>query len=174
MNFPQFETGRLILRQFSDDDLNDVFKGLSHPEVIRYYGVKYNSREETQKQMQWFKELEEKQTGIWWAITDAAERNFMGACGLNQIHPEFRKAEIGFWLLPEYWGKGIIAETLPLVCNYGFNTIGLHRIEAFVETENVNSRHTLAKMGFIHEGTMRDAELKDGKFISLEIHALIQ
>ena len=174
MNFPQFETDRLILRQFSDDDLDNVFKGLSHPEVIRYYGVKYTTREETKKQMQWFKELEEKLTGIWWAITGIAEHNFMGACGLNQIHQEFRKAEIGFWLLPEYWGKGIITEALPLVCHYGFDTIGLHRIEAFVETENLKSKHAIGKMGFIHEGTMRDAELKDGKFISLEIHALIQ
>ena len=79
--------------------------------------------------------------------------------------------EIGFWLLPEYWGKGIMTEGLPLIYNYGFNHLGLHRIERSVETENTICKKAIAKLKFSYEGTMKDCEIKNGKFISLDIYA---
>jgi len=47
----------------------------------------------------------------------------------------------------------------------------LHRIEGFVETDNVNCKNAMKKLDFIHEGTMKDCEIKNGKFISLDIYA---
>ncbi len=84
-----------------------------------------------------------------------------------------KKAEIGFWLLPEYWGNGILKELMPLICNYGFNQLNLHRIEGFVESNNTNCKRGLAKFDFKYEGTMVDCEIKNEKFISLDIYALI-
>ncbi|MGY6648414.1 GNAT family N-acetyltransferase [Wenyingzhuangia sp. IMCC45574] len=64
-SFPILETERLILRQFSMEDLNHVFKGLSHPEVIKYYGINFTSLEKTKEQIQWFQQLEKEESGIW-------------------------------------------------------------------------------------------------------------
>jgi [ribosomal protein S5]-alanine N-acetyltransferase len=64
---------------------------------------------------------------------------------------QHKKAEIGFWLLPMLWGKGIMRESIPLVVGYGFEYLDLHRIEGFVETENLNSKKTLQEAHFMHE-----------------------
>ncbi|PAM93344.1 GNAT family N-acetyltransferase, partial [Flavobacterium sp. IR1] len=64
----ELTTARFLLRKFRDPDLRNVYKGLSHPEVIKYYGVSYSSLEATNEQMRWFRELEEKEGGGWWVI----------------------------------------------------------------------------------------------------------
>ena len=52
--------------------------------------------------------------------------------------------------------------------------MGLHRLEAQVENENKNSRKALLKLGFVHEGRKVDCEIKNGKYISLDLYALIR
>lgn len=169
--FPVLTSGKLVLRQFAEADLERVFAGLSHPDVVKYYGISYKTLEETRQQLTFFNELEKKEKGIWWAICSSRTHEFFGAGGLNNWNKEHQKAEIGFWLLPRYWRQGIMTEAMPLICNYGFEQLTLHRIEGFVESENMNCKKALAKLNFIYEGTMKDCEIKNGKFISLDIYA---
>ena len=169
--FPVLKTERLLLRQFRQDDIDKVFYGLSHPEVIEYYGVHYDTLEATQAQMDWFDKLETSRTGIWWAVCSTEDGAFLGAGGFNNWSHESQKAEIGFWLLPEQWGRGIMTEAMPLICNYGFGKMGLYRIEGFVESDNWNCKKALKKLDFRLEGTMEDCEVKNGRFISLDIYA---
>lgn len=173
-NFPQFRTERLLLRQFQPTDIGHVYKGLSHEEVIKYYGVSYKTLEETKEQMDWYANLEKEGIGIWWAITSAEDETFFGATGFNNLNREHRKAEIGFWLLPEFQKKGIIREAAPVVLDHVFHKLNLHRIEAYVESENKNSARALQKLNFEHEGRLRDCELKNGNFISLDIFARLK
>jgi ribosomal-protein-alanine N-acetyltransferase len=172
--FPIIRTNRLLLRQFVNTDLEDVFRGLSHPDIIKYYGVSYDSLEATKTQMDFFAELEKNETGIWWAICSADNKIFYGAGGLNSLKKEHRKAEIGCWLMPEYWGRGIMIEILPVICEYGFDHLGLHRIEGIIETENKNCKKAIEKLSFTYEGTMKECEMKNGKFISLDFYANIK
>ena len=172
--FPIIKTKRLLLRQFVESDLESVFKGLSHPDIIKYYGVSYQTLEDTKKQMTFFADLEKNETGIWWAVCSADNKTFYGAGGLNSLSKEHKKAEIGFWLISEFWGDGIMKEAMLLICNYGFNSLGLHRIEGLVETENKNCKKAMAKLDFQHEGTMKDCEIKNGAFISLDIFAKVK
>lgn len=168
------QTQRLLLRSFIESDLERVFHGLSHPDVIRYYGVSYQSLEAARAQMDFFNDLIKNGTGIWWAICSANNQTFYGASGLNHVNKEHRKGEIGFWLLPEFWGKGMMQEALPLICNYGFEQLGLHRIEGFVESENQNCKKAIGSLGFQHEGTMVDCEYKNGRYISLDIYTKLK
>lgn len=172
--FPTLKTNRLLLRQFTESDLENVFKGLSHPDIIKYYGVSYKTLEETKEQMKFFKDLEEHGTGIWWAVCSLDNKTFYGAGGLNSLSKEHKKAEVGFWLISDFWGQGIMTEAMPFICNYGFDELGLHRIEGFVESENMNCKRAMEKLKFTHEGTMRDCEVKNGKFISLDIYAKLK
>jgi [ribosomal protein S5]-alanine N-acetyltransferase len=174
VDFPVLKTERLLLRQFAERDLENVYKGLSHPDIIRYYGVSYRTLEDTKAQMTFFADLEKNGTGIWWAVCSSDNSTFYGAGGLNGLSKEHKKAEIGFWLLTDHWGKGIMTETMPLICKYGFDHLGLHRIEGLVETDNQNCKHAMKKLDFRHEGTMRDCEIKNGKFISLDIYAKLK
>ena len=161
------QSERLLLRSFTEADLENVYRGLSHPDVIRHYGVSYDSREATREQMAWFAAPAQ----CWWAICSAEDGTFYGAGGLNDVSAEHRKAEIGLWLLPDHWGRGIMGEALPLICDHGFTRLGLHRIEGFVESGNANCKRALAKLDFVHEGKMRECEVKDGALISVDIYA---
>jgi [ribosomal protein S5]-alanine N-acetyltransferase len=168
------KTNRLLLRQFVDNDIENVFKGLSHPKIIKHYGINFDSIEATKEQMSWFADLEKDGTGMWFAVCSLDNNTFYGAGGLNSLSQEHKKAEIGFWLLPDFWGQGIMKEAMPLICDYGFDKLGLHRIEGFVEAENTNCKKAMAKLDFRHEGTMKDCEIKNGKFISLDMYAKLK
>jgi len=169
--FPEFHTKRLALRRILPADQQKIFEGLSDPLVIKYYGVSYLTYEATGEQMNWYENLWISGTGAWWKICDLETSEFLGACGLNNLQKFHRKAELGFWLLPKYWGNGIVYEGMQEVLDFGFEVLNLHRIEAFVEVGNENSMKALLKRGFKHEGTMEDVELKNGKFISLHVFA---
>ena len=171
VDFPIIKTKRLLLRQFIASDLKNVYKGLSDPEIIKYYGVSYKTLEDTKAQMQFFVDLEKEGTGIWWAVCSLDNKTFYGAGGLNSLNKVHKKAEIGFWLLTEFWGQGIMTEVMPIICNYGFDNLELHRIEGLVETDNLNCKNAMKKLDFKLEGTMKDCEVKNGKFISLDIYA---
>lgn len=171
--FPVLRTERLLLREIIASDQSDIFHGLSDPLVVRFYGVSFSTFEATKEQMNWFKALRKSKTGIWWAVCDKDLGKFYGACGFNNLQVKHQKAELGFWLLPEYWGRGIIPEAVSEVNEFAFKVLHLHRIEAFVETENENSRKVLEKMGFNYEGTMKDVEIKNQNFISLSVFALL-
>jgi len=174
MNFPTLKTENLLLRQFQQSDIENVFLGLSHPDIIKYYGVSYDTIEATQEQMTFFAELEKNETGIWWAICSLDNTIFYGAGGLNNLSKEHHKAEIGFWLLPSFWGKGLMQEAMPIICDYGFKQLNLNRIEGFVESKNSNCKNAMAKLDFQYEGTMKDCEIKNGDYISLDIYAMLK
>jgi [ribosomal protein S5]-alanine N-acetyltransferase len=170
-DFPIIKTGRFLLRKIESEDQGEIFRGLSHTDVIKYYGVSFSTYDATKEQMEWYAGLEKNNTGIWWAICNPDNSEFIGAVGLYYINQAHRKGEIGFWLLPEYWGLGIAAEVIPPVCNYGFKSLNLHRIESIVESENISCKKLMTKIGFDHEGTMKECEIKNGRFISLEVFA---
>lgn len=161
---------KLNLRHFCEKDLLNLFQGLSNADVIKYYGVSYTNLESSKQQLQWFEELQNQGKGIWWAIFNQYGI-FHGAIGFNNFNPEHQKIEIGFWLLPEFWGKGIISEAINLVVAYAFETLKVNRIEAFVELENQNSSKVLVRNSFSYEGTMMNCEIKNKEFISLMIYA---
>ncbi len=171
--FPELRTERCLLRQILPADQQHIFEGLSHPDVIPYYGVQFPTFEATAEQMRWYADLENTGAGIWWAICDTSTGTFMGAGGLNDLDKTHCKAEIGFWLLPDFWNQGYMQEVMPVIWQYGFEKLDLHRIEGFVESENHLCKKAMAKLPFQHEGTMRDCEVKNGKRISLEIYALL-
>lgn len=167
-------SNKLSLRVFESNNLHDVFIGLSNENVIKYYGISCHSLASAKEQLCWFADLQNQGKGIWWAVSSADGDLFYGAIGFNNLSLEHKKTEIGFWLLPEFWGKGIIFEAINLVSDYAFNSLNISRIEAFVELENLKSSQVLLKTGFSHEGTMKKCEIKNGKFISLSIYAKLK
>lgn len=165
------KTESLLLRKIGQVDLVNIFSGLSDPKVIKHYGVSFSTVEETKEQLRWYEELENTGTGMWWAICSADNTVFYGAAGYNNLRAEHRKAELGFWLLPQHWGKGLVQEAVSAILHHGYHQMGLHRVEALVETGNTKSSKALEKLGFEKEGVMRDYEIKNGSFISVALYA---
>ncbi|MBC7868206.1 MAG: GNAT family N-acetyltransferase [Gloeobacteraceae cyanobacterium ES-bin-316] len=171
--FPLLKTERLLLREILQEDIPLVFKGLSHPDVIKQFGVSYKTLEATQEQMDWYANMLKNDNGRCWAICSKDNTIFYGVCTLNFWKKEHRKAETGYWIFPEFWGKGIVSEAMRRVIAFGFEEMQLHRISAEVEDDNPASIAVLKKLGFEHEGTLRACEIKEGRFINLEIYAIL-
>jgi ribosomal-protein-alanine N-acetyltransferase len=174
LSFPSLKTKRLIFRQIKPTDIQNIFKGLSNPKVIKYYGISFDSLEATEEQMIWYRNLEQDETGIWWVICSLDNNIFYGAGGFNNLSKEHKKAEIGFWLLPEFWGQGFMQEAFPLICDFGFNKLDLNRIEGFVDSENINCKKAVERLNFKFEGTIRDCEIKEGKYLSVDIYSKLK
>jgi [ribosomal protein S5]-alanine N-acetyltransferase len=174
--FPELRTPRLTLRSSEPSDLEAVFKGLSDPAVIAYYGVAYKSKQEAKVQLDWYEYVWQNDEGIYWMLTESATGRFLGTVGLYHWMQPNRKAELGFWLNPAEWRKGYMTEALSPVLRYGFDTMDLNRMEALVEEGNTPAAALLKKTGFAHEGTMRNCELKeaDDVFISLQLYGLLR
>lgn len=167
-------TSRLKLRPVVLSDLDNIFLGLSDPLVIKYYGVSYETKEKTKEQMQWYENLVKEKKGIWWAIENIDSHEFYGAIGYNDWDHTHRKAEIGVWFLPKYWGRGFMKEAMEITLKYGFETMNLHRVEAYVREENTVCKKGLNKLNFTREGIFREAELLKDEFISYEIFSILK
>lgn len=172
--FPELFSDRFCLQQIVPTDQQFIYEGLSHPEVIAFYGVSFDSFESTATQMQFYNSLIQEGTGTWWKIVERESGGRVGAIGFNNYQPKHKKAEIGYWLLPSYWRQGIVGDVLPLVVDFMKREYDIHRIEALIEEGNERSCRALEKAGFALEGVMRDCEIKNGKYISLHIYSLIK
>jgi len=171
--FPELHTDRFLLKQIVASDQAFIFKGLSHPDVIPFYGVQYKTVEETKRQMDFYDDLWREKKGIWWKITDRLAGSSVGACGINSYQAVHEKAEIGYWLLPEFWRKKIMSEVLPVVISHVFRHWKLHRLEAVIEEGNETSWRLAEKLGFKYEGKLREAEIKNGKRLNLLMYSLL-
>lgn len=157
------------LRSITDSDSEFIYQGLSNPLVNKFYGVRLQSEQDTASQMDWYNNLDETKTGKWWILDRVSDNASLGAAGFNNLELGNKKVEIGFWLLPEFWGQGFLKTILPLLTSEAQRLWDVHRIEAFVEGGNDNCKKALIKNGFVHEGTMRDSEIKDGNYIDIDL-----
>ena len=99
-----------------------------------------------------------------WAITLKGYDEFIGLIGFWRIVKEHHYGELGYMLAHEHWGKGYISEAIGALFPFGFNTLGLHRIEAITRPENVASIRALEKNGFVREAYFKENIFWNGTF----------
>ena len=80
--------------------------------------------------------------------------------------------ELGYWVGEEHWGKGLATAAAREMTDYCFGALKLHRVWATPFTRNVASIRVLEKLGFRHEGTLRESAIKAGRLESMEILAV--
>ncbi|MCM3122801.1 GNAT family protein [Mesobacillus sp. AQ2] len=173
--FPVLETARLVLRKVIKDDASSIFKYLSNEEVMKYYGLEpFKSINDALDEISWYQSIHNARTGIRWGITLKEQGVVIGSCGFHNIVSKHFRSEIGFELSQELWGKGIAAEAVEAIINYGFQHMNFHRIEALIEPQNRSSQKLVEKFGFIKEGLLRDYEFTQGKFDDLYMYSLLK
>lgn len=173
--FPVIETDRLILRQITKDDAEDILRYLSDTDVMKHYGLEpFKSIDEALDEISWYRSILEKKTGIRWGITLKGQDRVIGSCGFLNIVPQHYRSETGFELSKEYWGKGIANEAFEVVLKYGFEQMNLQRIQALIEPANLSSQKLVERNGFIKEGLLRKYEFTCGKFDDLLMYSLLR
>lgn len=174
LSIPDLDVGPWRLRRIVAADVHAVHAGLSDPQVIAHYGVSYPTLESAQVQMDWFEQIAAEGRGAWWALCQRdAPAELIGACGFNDRHLEHRRADIGYWLRPAWWGRGLMQRCLPLMIEHAFDTLGLYRLGAEVDEGNRRSHQVLLRLGFGHEGVRRGYEQKDGQALDLHLYGLL-
>ena len=118
VEFPEFFLPNCRLRRIQRNDVEAIFAGLSHPQVVAHYGVSYDSLEATDEQMRWYDTLLEEHRGIWWGVTLPGRDELIGACGFNDWSHSDRSLDIGYWLMPEHWGRGLMQDCLPTILRF--------------------------------------------------------
>jgi len=157
MDFPldvtniRIETDRLILRAFTESDLQDMYAYASVPGVGEMAGWPHHTSIETSKTiLQMF--LKDKDV---FAIYHKADAKVIGSLGLHKAwinneesYKNLKAKNIGYVLSKDYWGQGLVVEAVNAVMDYGFNVLEMDAfsIEHFVE--NVQSKRVIEKCGF--------------------------
>jgi ribosomal-protein-alanine N-acetyltransferase len=173
--FPNLETERLLLRQVNTNDVDAILSLRSNEQVMKYIPRPIlKNKEEALELIAMFDDKIENGIGINWGITLLNEpEKLLGIIGHYRIKPEHYRAEVGYMLLPEYNGKGIISEALQKVVKYGFNEMKLHSIEAILDPKNGASEKVLLKNGFLKEAHLIENEYYDGRFLDTLIYSIL-
>ena len=162
-NLTTIQTSRLLLRPLERSDCDDLFSLRSHPEVNRYTGNTPFATVESAKEMI-ERDINAMDEGeyVRFALIRDSDSKLIGTCGLFHFDEQCRRAEIGYDLHPDVWGRGYINEALVPLINLGFAEMDLNRIEADVDPLNASSIKTLERLGFKKEGFLRERWIVNG------------
>lgn len=162
--FPALETDRCLLREITPDDAPAIFRLMGDARVTRYLGRHpLATLEDAAQRIEVYQSLYRDETGIYWGITDRANGDLVGMCLYMNISKPHHRGEIGYSLMPEWWGQRVMSEVVSAVLNCGFSTIGFHTVEARIDPENTGSRRLLEKMGFVQEGYLHESYYDSAK-----------
>lgn len=173
--FPILETDRLVLRQLTAEDSQAIFEYFSQDKVMKYYDlVTFQSIKEAEQLIKLWETRLQTSSGCRWGITLKGVNNkVIGTCGFHSISSEHNRAEIGYEIHPDHWGKGIATEACLALIQHGFNTLKYHRIEAFIDPSHAASRRVLHKSGMQTEGVLRDYFFEKGRFVDAEMLSIL-
>jgi [ribosomal protein S5]-alanine N-acetyltransferase len=147
--FPDLTTGEFSLRQLTTDDRDEIFILRSDERVLEYLDIpKAGSLNDAVVYINMINNGVKNNDWVYWGITGKNESKLIGTICLWNILPAESKADIGFVLLPDQQGKGIMQEVIPVVLSYGFITMGLDVIKGEVAPGNIKSIKLMERFGF--------------------------
>jgi ribosomal-protein-alanine N-acetyltransferase len=172
--FPNLETERLLLRRVDANDINEIFALRSNPETMKYIPRPLvKTDEDALEHIAMIDSKIDSNEGINWAITLKDNPKLIGVIGHYRIKPENYRAELGYMLLPEYHGKGIVSEAVKEAVKYGFQVMKLNSLEAIIDPDNHASAKVLEKNGFVKEAHLKEYEFYEGRFLDTIIYSIL-
>lgn len=173
---PTLETARVVLREPGHGDAQDLFAVFSDPEVMRYWSCEpMQSPSEAGDLVEQIIAGRRDGTFYQWAIGLRGESRVVGTVTLFCIDLTHRRAELGFALGRDWWGRGLAGEAVSRVVDHAFGAMGLARLEADADPRNDASLALLERLGFRREGLLRQryrvaGEVQDSVMLGLLAH----
>ncbi|MBQ8351017.1 MAG: GNAT family N-acetyltransferase [Clostridia bacterium] len=168
----QLASERLLFRKMQKKDASDMFDYAKRPEVTRYllwhehpdltYTKRYLAFVEACYRTGKFFDL---------AVIHRESNRMIGTCGFAHIDFSNNAAELGYVLHPDFWNCGIATEAASRILQYGFEVLGLHRIEARYMKDNLASRRVMEKCGMRFEGIQRGLMQIKGRYEDIGVFA---
>lgn len=154
---------RIYLRPLEIEDLESLQGWMNDPEIQQFIArvLPINQRQERE----WLEGLGKSENDLCLGIALKEEGRLIGSCGLHGIRLPNRCAELGITIGDKKrHGQGYGAEAMRLLCGFGFDSLGLHRIELQVYSYNRRAIRCYEKCGFRAEGLRREARFWEGRW----------
>lgn len=171
----RLETERLILRDFEESDWQAIHSYASDPEVVRFAQWGPNSETDTKNFIQRTisSQQEEPRQAFELAVILKSDNRLIGSCGLYLSSEQNREGFIGYCFHRDFWGRGYATEAAKAILGFGFQQLGLHRIFATCDPENLRSARVLEKIGMQREGYLREDKYVKGKWRDSLLYAIL-
>ncbi len=174
-HLPTIRTRRLVLRTARMSDAQDLYEYSSDPEVARHVlWTAHTSIHQTRAYIRYLLRQYKSGAPSSYVITLKDTGKVIGTIGYMWIRPEDRSGEVGYSLHRSYWNQGIMTEALEAVIALGFLRLNLNRIEAQHETANPASGRVMQHVHMLHEGTLRQRVYNKGRFVDVELYAILR
>ncbi|WP_432055465.1 GNAT family N-acetyltransferase [Streptomyces sp. bgisy022] len=161
-----------VLRPFTADDADGMWEILQDPEVIRF--TFDASTELSPGQVRsWYATRSAQDDRLDLAVTDRATGELVGEVVLNTYDPDARSCVFRTLIGPRGRGRGLGTEATRLIVGYGFEHLGLHRIELEAHGDNPRALRAYEKAGFVVEGVRQEARWRDGVWVDDVLMALL-
>lgn len=173
MNEAILQTDRVLLRRIVPATIRMLFESSDKAHIQQMLGA--DEKEYERYKRMYESGMETFSSSLFYFLLVKKESNqFIGECGFHTWNKRHNRAEV-FYLLKNEADKrqGYMSEVLPLVLDFGFKELELHRIEAYVAASNLPSVKLLAKNGFTKEGTSKEHYLADGHYEDSDCYALL-
>jgi ribosomal-protein-serine acetyltransferase len=169
--------GRIALRPYQNTHLKPTYQAIkeSIPELSVWlaFAHKDYSMRETGAWVKSRPSAWKKGLSYEFAIVDAKDGAIIGGCGLNDINESRRCANLGYWVKTSHTGKGIAPAATLLLAKWGFEILGLNRIEILVAVDNARSLRVAEKVGAKREGILRNRITVRDNVYDAVMHSLI-
>ncbi len=158
--FPVLTTERLILRQLSLDDQQGIFALRTDPKVNRFLDRQLcKTNEEAIDFINKVNDNIEKNDAYYWAITLTDTQRLIGTICLFDFSSENSSCEIGYELMTDFQGQGIMNEAALVVIDYVFQTLKVNKIVACTHSENHSSTNLLLRLNFVKSTNTENPKL---------------
>ena len=172
----RLETTRLILRRFTPDDAEDMYRNwASDPEVTRFLTWPCHASVGTSRSILESWAAQYADGGYFqWAIEWKEPKQVIGSIAAVKIDEEIDSAEIGYCLSRSYWGQGIMHEALVAVMRFLFDEARINRVSAYHDVNNPKSGRVMEKAGMQYEGTLRQASKNNQGICDVVVRAALR
>ncbi len=172
----QVITPRLLLRDFTPDDVRAAHAFDSDPELVRYRGGGRVTKEDThafiQRTQHWLRSEPRPIYALAIILEEQAE--MVGVVGLTITEQDLGEAELWYRLSRKHWKQGYTTEAVCAMLSFGFTDLHLHRIAAMCHPDNIGSWRVMEKVGMRYEGRLRENFPNgDGTWRDSLLHAII-
>jgi RimJ/RimL family protein N-acetyltransferase len=160
-------TDRLTLRPFVDDDLDELHRYLSDPEVVRYMYWEVRDREATAEALKTRlgqDRLDDEHDYLALAVVPDEVGLVAGEVILKWSSREHRQGEVGFAFSPRHHGRGYAREAAEAMLQLAFRDLGLHRVVGRCDPRNTASARVLERLGMRLEAHFVQNEIFKGEW----------